>query len=56
MFDRPGSLHCCCTAEAVAVARESVKGAELAVELEDAATVEAVEAVEAMEATEWTRS
>ena len=54
MFDRPGSLHCCCTAEAVAVARESVKGAELEVELE--ATVEAVEAVEAMEATEWTRS
>ena len=50
MFDRPGSLHCCCTAEAVAVAKESVKGAEVAVELEDAAAVEVVEA------TEWTRS
>ena len=51
MFDRPGSLHCCCTAEAVAVAKESVKGAEVAVELEDAAEV-----VEVVEATEWTRS
>ena len=54
MFDRPGSLHCCCTAEAVAVAKESVKGAEVAVELEEVAEV--VEVVEVVEATEWTRS
>ena len=36
------------------MAKESVKGAEVAVELEDAAVE--VAAVEVVEATEWTRS